>query len=181
MLRLSIIKDKSFEELFSMRFNLITLFFVMGAMTILLIAGVIWLIAFTSLREYIPGYPTGEERRMIVSNMERADSLMMEVQLRDAVLKSMREAISGKLPIEAFKQDSVREVKQVQVSLSDKISEADSLFRAGVESEERYNVNDSEASTDTRLEMTYFYPPLKGVLTSKFGEKEGHMGIDIAV
>lgn len=179
-LRLTIIVDKSFEELFSIKFNLVRLFFVIGAFSIMLIAGVTVLIAFTGLREYIPGYPTGEERRMIMSNLQRADSLMLEVKLRDAVLKDMRTAISVDLPMEAFKQDSVRSeaIKKHRI-LNSGISEADSLFRMQVEAEEKFNVDDNSSTTDTRLEMMFFFPPMKGIISNKFGDKEEHFGVDV--
>ncbi|MCQ2228998.1 MAG: peptidoglycan DD-metalloendopeptidase family protein [Bacteroidales bacterium] len=179
-LRLAIIVDKSFEELFSIRFTLVRLFFVFAAFSIMLIAGVTVLIAFTGLREYIPGYPTGEERHMIMNNLQRVDSLALEVKLRDAVLRDMRNAISGELPLEAFKQDSLRTeaIKKHRI-LTTEISEADSLFRMQVEAEDMFNVDDKTASTDTRLEMMFFFPPMKGIISNKFGDKEEHFGVDI--
>jgi len=179
-LRLAIIVDKSFEELFSIKFTLVRMFFVFGAFSILLIAGVTVLIAFTGLREYIPGYPTGEERHMIMNNLQRVDSLALEVRLRDAVLSDMRTAISGELPIEAFKQDSLRveAIKKHRI-LNSGISVADSLFRMQVEAEDMFNVDDKSASTDTRLEMMFFFPPMKGLISNKFGDKDEHFGVDI--
>ena len=178
-LRFTVIVDKTFEELFSLKFNIIRLFFIVGALAILLIVGVTVLIAFTGLREYIPGYPSGEERRMIISNMQRVDSLIMEVELRDAVLTQMRQAISGELPVEAFKQDSLKKVAMKQrVELSSKISKTDSVFRATVEAEDRYNVEDQGVS-DTKLEMMFLFPPIKGIVTDKFGDARGHLGVDV--
>ncbi|MCQ2204412.1 MAG: M23 family metallopeptidase [Bacteroidales bacterium] len=178
-LRLTIIVDKSFEELFSLKFNLVSLFFVVGAITILIIAGVTVLIAFTGLREYIPGYPSGSERRMIISNMQRTDSLIMEVKLRDAVLSNLRHALSGDLPIEAFRRDSVAEVAHQQISLSEERSEADDEFRKRVEAEDKFNINAADGLDDTRLEMMFFFPPIKGIVSNKFGESTGHLGVDV--
>lgn len=181
---LTVMVDKSFEEIFSFRFSIVPLLFVIGAMVILLIAGVTVLIAFTGLREYIPGYPTGEERSMIISNMQRADSLLLEVKLRDAVLTNMRQVLSGDLPASAFKTDSVREDirKQQKIDISSQKSEADSLFRKQIEEEERYNVSEPQSSGENmQLEMMYFYPPVKGIISNKFGDSNGHFGVDVVV
>lgn len=182
-LRLTIMIDKSFEELFAMKFSMVGLFFVVGAMTILLIAGVTVLIAFTDLREYIPGYPTGEERRMIVSNLQRADSLATELKLRDVLLRNLRQTLSGDMPVEAFERDSLRIEAQKKLSLSSDISEVDSVFRKTVEAEDKYDISarggDIVSGIDTRLEMMFFFPPMKGLISSKFGETKGHLGVDI--
>lgn len=182
-LRLTIMIDKSFEELFAMKFSMVGLFFVVGAMTILLIAGVTVLIAFTDLREYIPGYPTGEERRMIVSNLQRADSLATELKLRDVLLRNLRQTLSGDMPVEAFERDSLRIEAQKKLSLSSDISEVDSAFRKTVEAEDKYDISarggDIVSGIDTRLEMMFFFPPMKGLISSKFGETKGHLGVDI--
>ncbi len=163
-----------------MKFSLIRILFALGALTIFLIAGVTVLIAFTDIREYIPGYPSGAERRMIMNNLQRTDSLMLEVQLRDAVLTQMRQAISGQLPLEAFNQDSLMaEGRKQHIALSSKISEVDSLFRASVEAEDRYNVAGQELVSDTRLEMMFLFPPVKGIISNKFGDSSGHFGVDV--
>lgn len=180
---LTVMVDKSFEEIFSFRFNIVSLLFVIGAMVIMLIAGVTVLIAFTGLREYIPGYPTGQERTMIIQNMQRADSLLVEVKLRDALLTNMRQVLSGELPATAFKVDSVRDeiYSQQKIAISSKKSEVDSLFRKQIEEEDRYNVSEKQKNIDTQLEMMYFYTPVKGIISNSFGDTSGHLGVDVVV
>ena len=89
MLRMTVFVDESFEQLFTIRLTPIALAVGIGASAILLIAGVTVLIAFTGLREYIPGYPTGEERAMVIQNLMRADSLASEIAMRDNMLRNL--------------------------------------------------------------------------------------------
>ena len=78
MLRMTIFVDKSFAPIFTMRFTPLSLV-VGGAATILvLITGVTLLIAFTGLREYIPGYPTGEERLIAINKIEMSVDKVLE-------------------------------------------------------------------------------------------------------
>ena len=61
--RLVILNDETFEELFSFRLTLMNVFVVAGVGAILIIFVTTFIIAFTPLREYIPGYPSTELKR----------------------------------------------------------------------------------------------------------------------
>ncbi|MDO4462090.1 MAG: M23 family metallopeptidase [Bacteroidia bacterium] len=181
-LHLAVFTDASFEQLFSLHLTPFSILFTVALVSILLIGSVTVLIAFTGLREYIPGYPTGEERRMIMDNLQRADSLIQEISLRDHLINDMRMVLSERLPIEEWNKDSVANVhrsKEQFIEFSK--SEADSIFRAEVEAQEKYNVSDAKSNLiDTRIEVLFLNTPLKGVVTNKFGEYEGHYAVDIA-
>lgn len=177
-LHIAIFTEKSYEQIFSIKISPITAFISIGFLAILLIAGVIMLVAFTGLREYIPGYPTGEERRLIMSNMQRADSLLFEINKRDRMITDMRNVISGDLPLEAYSQDSMMAISRRNNEKIDFTkSKADSLFRIQIEAEEDFNVS---ASKEINPEVEYLYTPIKGILTNKFDEGIGHFGVDIA-
>src|SRR5690554_6958115 len=59
--RLVIFNEQSYEELFVMRLSRLNVFTVAGTIAVLLVVLVTLLIAFTGLREYIPGYPDRSE------------------------------------------------------------------------------------------------------------------------
>lgn len=181
-LRLAVIGDNTYEQLFSIRLTPLNVFIIVGSLAILLVVGVTTLIAFTDLREYIPGYPTGEERRMIMNNLQRTDSLIAEVKLRDQVITNIRAVIAGDLPAEAFATDSAKtDISGAVIhDISFRRSAADSVFRAQVEAEDKFNVDASPSvPADTRLEMMFLFPPIKGIVTNKFGDSNGHFGIDV--
>ena len=184
-LQIAVFADNSYEQLFSLQLTPLSLVVVIGVSSLLLIVSVTFLIAFTSLREYIPGYPTGEERRMISENFRRTDSIAEALVIRDKMLSNIREVLADEIPEEAFNHDSIK-ISRTPVQIAAiKTSEADSIFRAQVEAEENFNVSASEASTtspiDTRLEMMFLFPPVKGIISQSYGERNGHWGVDIAV
>ena len=184
-LRIAIYEENTFEQIFSWGLTPINLFAGVGMLIVVFIVGVTLLIAFTSLREYIPGYPSGEERRAIVNNLQRTDSLIAELRLRDNLLSHMRAAISGELPIEAYDQDSIFNVhRKSSNTVSFVKSEADSIFRLQIEREEKFNLNSDyarsiPAQVNTPIELSFLFPPIKGLVTSDFGETRGHFGVDI--
>ena len=142
------------------------------------------LIAFTGLREYIPGYPTGAERAMIVQNLHRADSLSSELMLRDKMLTNLRDVLSGDLPEEAWRRDSSTTITQQSLAnLNRDKSKTEERFMESVEREDRFSVSSGDdvpaQPSSTELERTFFFTPLKGVVTDKFGDRNGHFGVDV--
>ncbi|MCT4645517.1 MAG: M23 family metallopeptidase [Carboxylicivirga sp.] len=179
--RLAIFNEQTFEEVFGMRLSRLNVFTIIGVSFTLLIVGVIFLIAFTGLREYIPGYPDGQQRRLIFQNAQRVDSLIVEIERRDRFFKDIRTIMSGEIPEGA----SPEEVKDAgnegsNSNVTFKKSEEDSIFREQVEKEEKFNlaVFDNR-SKQFELEHSFLFTPLKGVVVNKFGETQGHYGVDI--
>lgn len=179
--RLTILNEQTYEELFSMRLSQLNVFISFGFTAMFLVLVTTVIISFTNLREYIPGYPSGEQRRMMIRNYQRVDSLLFEIDRRDRFIGNMRAVISGDLPADAFSRSDTANSKNAHSSAVKLArSKEDSLFRLAVEEEERFNVsNISQRKTDTRLELMYFFPPLKGVVTNRYGDSKGHYGIDV--
>ena len=69
--RLAIFNEHTYEEVFGMRLSLMNVFTSASSILILFVIGTTFLIAFTGLREYIPGYPSPQQRRLIIQNAQR--------------------------------------------------------------------------------------------------------------
>ncbi|MBS2097771.1 M23 family metallopeptidase [Carboxylicivirga linearis] len=178
--RLAVFNEQTFEEVFGMRLSRLNVFITIGITSIVLIVFVIYLIAFTGLREYIPGYPSGHERRLIIQNTQRVDSLIWEIERRDKFFRDIRAIMSGELPEGATAEDidSLNEYNNSKISF--KKSEEDSIFREQIEREEKFNLSAFETTSNKlELEHRFLFTPLKGVVVNKFGESEGHYGVDI--
>lgn len=193
LLRMTVFIDKSLEPIFTLRFTTLMLVIGIGAFAILLIAGVTVLIAFTGLREYIPGYPTGEERLMIVQNLQRADSLSNEIALRDNMLRNLRAVLSGddKILMKGGAGDTAvitpaNVTKKNLADLNSQKSSQESSFISEVETAEKFDVDDDDDDAtfdpegDSSLESTFFFTPVKGVVTDGFGVRNAHLGVDVS-
>ena len=66
--RLVILNDDTFEEKVSLRLSQLNVFVVLGISSLVLILLVILLIAFTPLKEFIPGYANVNVRKQGVEN-----------------------------------------------------------------------------------------------------------------
>ena len=180
--RLSVFNEQTYEEVLGMRLSRLKVFTFIGVSSILLIVLVTLLIAFTGLREYIPGYPTGNERRLIVRNAQLVDSLLLEIERRDRFFNDIKAVVNGEIPKGASPDNVIEnenEVKQKEKIHFSKSVE-DSLFRLQVEKEDKFNLSTHNTSgSKFRLEQTSFFSPLKGVIVNKFGGTQGHYGVDI--
>jgi murein DD-endopeptidase MepM/ murein hydrolase activator NlpD len=175
--RLSIYNDQTYEEVLVLRLSRLNVITVVGSLAILLIAIVTVLIAFTPIREFIPGYPDGNTRRNIVHNALKVDSMEREVQQWRNYLGNLHAILRGENPnnMESIPDTSVR-YKEITFSRSVE----DSLLRLQIEEEELYNLSviDNKKTRDN-FSSLHFFPPVKGVITNPFNVQQNHFGIDI--
>lgn len=96
--RLVILNDDTFEEKLSFRLSRLNVFVATGLSVITLIALTIILIAFTPLREYIPGYSSTSLRRQAMDNAVLTDSLRRVIANQERYVDIINGVISGNLP-----------------------------------------------------------------------------------
>jgi murein DD-endopeptidase MepM/ murein hydrolase activator NlpD len=175
--RLSIYNDQSFEEVWFMRLSRLNVIAVVGGLAITLVAVVTLLIAFTPIREFIPGYPDGSTRRYIVQNALKTDSLERELQQWKIYLGNLHTILRGESPnnLESLPDTAVR-YREIVFSRSVE----DSLLRLQIESEELYNLSVADVKRGgDQLTKLHFFAPVKGVITNAFNIQQGHFGIDV--
>jgi hypothetical protein len=73
----------------------------------LLIAGTTFLIAFTGLREYIPGYSSAALKREATQLAFKTDSLQTVLVLNNQYYESIRRVLTGDLEPSALNRDSL--------------------------------------------------------------------------
>ncbi|MCX6257814.1 MAG: M23 family metallopeptidase [Bacteroidia bacterium] len=174
---LKILNDTTFEEVVSFRLSRMNVFVVVGLSAIILITAVTILIAFTPLREFIPGYPDGNMRKKIIRNSFKTDSLEYEIHLRDQFLTNLKNILDGK-KIKSIdqKEDTTKKYDNIKFTKS----KDDSMLRKRVESEDALNISSSEnAGSGNTLSGIHFFTPLKGLITAKFDLVKNHYGTDI--
>jgi murein DD-endopeptidase MepM/ murein hydrolase activator NlpD len=176
--RYSVINDTTFEEVWRMRLTKYNAFLMVTFLVLFIIAATASLIAFTNLREFIPGYPDVIMRRNILVSAIRLDSLEKELTLRDKYFSNLRAIISGNEPVDLF---SIQDTSGNYESITFENTPEDSALRARVEKEERYTLSlqPTQQESATNLAGLHFFPPVKGIISAKFDLRTGHYGTDI--
>ena len=180
--RFAVFNDTTFEELWRVRLSKANALLAAALLLVLTLAVNTSLIAFTNLREFIPGYPNVEMRRNILMNAIMLDSLEHELEIRDKYFRDLNDVISGRQPIgSVVLRDSTRDYSNIQF----RRSEEDSLFRVRVEQEEKYSLSALPAQSEgsrqqgTSLANIHFFPPVKGIISGNFEARTRHYATDI--
>ena len=174
--KLSVINETSYEEVFNFRLSQLHVLTALSVLAVILVVLTILLIAFTDLREFIPGYPDGNMRQMIAQNALRVDSLENELLKRDRFFKSIRLVLNGgdTTSLERSREDTARYRND---TIRFQISEQENEFRAAIEERERFNL--SLGLKEQNHDYYHFFPPVEGIVTQSFDEKKRHYGTDI--
>ena len=174
--KLSVIDETSYEEVFNFRLSQLHVLTALSVLAVILVVLTILLIAFTDLREFIPGYPDGNMRQMIAQNALRVDSLENELLKRDRFFKSIRLVLNGgdTTSLERSREDTARYRND---TIRFQISEQENEFRAAIEERERFNL--SLGMKEQNHDYYHFFPPVEGIVTQSFDEKKRHYGTDI--
>jgi murein DD-endopeptidase MepM/ murein hydrolase activator NlpD len=177
--RLVILNDDSFAEKFSLRLSPLGLIILLGSVTIVMTTLVISLVAFTPLREYIPGYGNVDDRKDILSLSAKADSLENTLAARDWYINNLLNVFSGKTEGRTAKpaKDSTGKYTNIDIKPSDQ----DMKLRSDIESNQLESTSDKvSANKINALSNFFFFTPIKGIITTSYNIKEGHFGTDIA-
>ena len=143
--RLVVLNEATYEERFSYKLSRLNIFLLISLISSLIIVATICLIAFTSIKEYIPGYDSTVLRTKAVRNIETLDSLAFVVEKNQSYINSIGSVILG----ETTRLDVKKEDNRLRIDVSSiefKTNKEDSLLRKVVEKEDRFNVLESASS-----------------------------------
>lgn len=135
------------------------------------------LIYITPLKEYFRGYTSIELRENAVENSMKLDSLESLYISQSKYIKSLKDLLSGNISFEDLDQNTENtESNSLELEIV-KTNLDDSLLRALVDEEDKYNAFDLQGERFT----TVLFPPVKGGLSSGFDYESKHYGVDIAM
>ena len=180
--RLVIMNGDTLEERLTFRLSRLNVFVALGTLTIILIFLTSMLIAFTPLREYIPGYTDVGLKRKFYELQIKTDSIEKDLEKKQLFMENLRNVISGNVMSQhsTVTRDTIKKYGNIRL----KKSREDSLLRQEIESQGRYNLFRTEAY-ETRLYpkssigSVLFFVPLKGIVTNEFNPAQSHFGVDV--
>lgn len=105
--RLVILNEDTFEEIFSFKLNLMNVFVVASLGAIFLISITTFIIAFTPLREFIPGYSSSQLKKDATELALKSDSLTAALKKNELYIQSIQKVLNGQLDYAKFNKDSI--------------------------------------------------------------------------
>ena len=176
--RLVILNEDTFEERLAIKLTRLNVFVIISLMGIFLIAMTTLLIAYTPLREYIPGYSSTALKLEATELNYKTDSLQQVIAMNDKYLNSIKRVLEGDVTTIDFNRDSIIEATKIEANeASLNPSKEDSLLREKVDKEDKYNLFES-ATTKANFVL---FPPANGNISQVYNVKEKHYAVDVIV
>lgn len=175
--RLVILKESTFEERLSIKLTRLNVFVLVSLSAIFLIAGTTILIAYTSLREYIPGYSSAKLKKQATELNYKTDSLQQVINLNERYFASIKKVLQGDVSANLDKDSIIAAVKLEASEVDLTPSAEDSLLREKISKEDKYNLFESATSASNFV----LFSPVSGTISDTYNPKKKHYAVDIVV
>jgi murein DD-endopeptidase MepM/ murein hydrolase activator NlpD len=177
--KLVVMDEASFEEKIRLRITRWGIIVLTGSIAIVLVIFTAYLIAFTSLREYIPGYTDTSLSKRIYDLQQKTDSLEREFNRKDVYISNLKKIIEGEEIIDDVSLPVPADLKYD--TISNRHSGLDSALRAEFETQSMYNLHQSRNYNPVPVNFgnINLFPPLRGIVTRSFDAGNNHFGVDI--
>tara|TARA_B110000967_G_C18846375_1_gene542219 strand:+ start:314 stop:1168 length:855 start_codon:yes stop_codon:yes gene_type:complete len=176
--RLVVLNEDTFEERLAFKLTRLNVFVLGSLVAIFLVAITSVFIAFTPVREYIPGYSSTALQQQALELDFKTDSLLKVINMNDSYISSVKRVLRGEVSAVVINKDSIFKAAQADTDILNlNPSSADSILRAKVNNEDKYNLFD----TATTAADFVFFPPVNGSISSGFDANEKHYAVDIVI
>ena len=174
--RLAVVKQDSYEEKFAISLSKRNIFLVISFIALLVISITTLFIFYTPIREYIPGYDTTKIRMQAIENLDKIDSIMISLQKNKQFIESFSRTINGDEFVSIYADN--QKLENVDLNeLEVNINIEDSILRKIVETEDRFNIIESE-NNKISLDLV---SPANGFISEGFNLSDGHFGVDVVL
>lgn len=176
--RLVILNENTFEERLSLKLTRLNVFVIITLSSILLIGLTTLLIAYSPLKEYIPGYSSTALKKKATELSFETDSLKHVLATNELYFASIKKVLKGDVSSYQLNKDSIIEATKLEISEVDlSPTKEDSLLRAKVEKEDKYNLFESATSV-TKFVL---FPPVSGTISEPYNVEDKHYAVDVVV
>ncbi len=174
--RLVILNESTFEEKISFKLSRLNVFVTGSLFIIILIGFTTLLIAFTPLREYIPGYSSTKLKRQATELTYKTDSLVTVLDYTNRYLDNVRLVLKGDIENNDINRDSLFEQFKIDPATVDLTPiKEDSLLRAQVALEDKYNLFERNSESGSIV----LFSPLSGTISEHYDAEKKHFAVDI--
>ena len=175
--RMIVINETTFNEELSFRFSRLNIFSIIILLLVFIFTGTFFLVSYTPIKEFIPGYTSTKVRKEAIRNTFLLDSLVTKFQKQDQFIKSIKSALSGK------NESDERLLKEINKNNLESFNrefnrvKADSLLRLEVMQEDKYNLMPNSKNNVKFM----LFSPASGLISEPFNSEIKHFAVDIAL
>lgn len=176
--KISVINENTLEEVAWLRISKLNglSLFLLTMIILFFIASLI--VAFTPLRNYLPGYMDTNARTQIVGNALAVDSLENALVRQQLYMENIKDILRGEV-----KADTIHSIDSITQLRADSLmarTEREEEFRRRYEEKEKFNITNTNV-TLSELGNVMFVSPMSGTVVRPFSLQTDHKGTDLAV
>lgn len=173
--RLVVLNEDTFEERFSLKLSRLNVFVIGGILSFLLILVTTFIITFTPIKEFIPGYSSTALKIKVTKLAIETDSLKKKLDIMHDYTKALQPILTGEIKAPII--DSIT-LELEKIVIKDSLLHAtkeDSIFREKIESRDRFPLSDE---LQNRVKIVFF-APISGTTSQSFNSENKHFAIDV--
>lgn len=176
--RISLVENDTHKSLLSIKFSKPGIIVAICTATLVFIALIYSITAFTPVRKTIPGYPDAHSKKIAVSNAIKIDSLEAAITKWELYAENLSRVLSEEPPLSYDSTILNSPMRLLSLKSEQELRKQDSLLRENVMREEQFQVSNSK-TRDVPIEGLHFFTPIKGVVLKSF-DRVLHPAMDIS-
>lgn len=178
--RLVIMNDETFEEISSYKLTLLNVYVLLSTLVVVTAALVVFLIIFTPIKKYIPGYGSAGSSRELMKLNKEVENMEKQLTADSLYIDNLKKVLMGDIQppkpedeSEQIFEDSLLEVERIA---------EDEQLRQEIKLEEIRQISQDvvpPSYDETPLERLHFTAPLSGEISAGFMPDKAHFGVDV--
>ena len=184
--RVVLVNAESFEEKRHFMLSPLNAVVLLSFFIILIIIGTYLIIAYTPLKQWVPGIPDLSSeltlRKIDLENIHYLEKVKHQSNIEELYFQNLITILNDDVPSDPTSQDSTYNRDSTDYTRMDfSTSEKDSILRAKIDLREKYELHDKDGDVSHNDDMkgVFFFTPINGSVSESFSLKEGHFGVDI--
>ena len=175
--RMIVINETTFNEELSFRFSRLNIFSIIILLLVFIFTGTFFLVSYTPIKEFIPGYTSTKVRKEAIRNTFLLDSLVTKFQKQDQFIKSIKSALSGENESDEGLLKEINKNNLESFNREFNRVKADSLLRLEVMQEDKYNLMPNSKNNVKFM----LFSPASGLISEPFNSEIKHFAVDVAL
>ena len=175
--RMIVINETTFNEELSFRFSRLNILSIIILLLVFIFTGTFFLVSYTPIKEFIPGYTSTKVRKEAIRNTFLLDSLVTKFQKQDQFIKSIKSALSGKNESDEGLLKEINKSNLEPFNQEFNRVKADSLLRLEVMQEDKYNLMPNSKNNVKFM----LFSPASGLISEPFNSEIKHFAVDVAL
>ena len=175
--RMIVINETTFNEELSFRFSRLNIFSIIILLLVFIFTGTFFLVSYTPIKEFIPGYTSTKVRKEAIRNSFLLDSLVTKFQKQDQFIKSIKSALSGENESDEGLLKEINKNNLESFNREFNRVKADSLLRLEVMQEDKYNLMPNSKNNVKFM----LFSPASGLISEPFNSEIKHFAVDVAL